>query len=84
MLTNHFGACRSIIPTQAASRSASLPARWLPLVEERDLPWLVFFQGGPGYAAPRPMDNSELEDQRAVQEYTCCCSTAALVSHANL
>jgi len=24
--------------------------------EEAQLPWLVFFQGGPGFASPRPMD----------------------------
>jgi len=32
------------------------------------MPWLVFFQGGPGSAAPRPMSNSGWL-KRAVQDY---------------
>lgn len=36
--------------------------------ETDNLPWMVFFQGGPGYAAPRPMDNSGWL-KRSVQEY---------------
>ena len=39
-----------------------------PLQEADDLPWLVFFQGGPGFGAPRPMEkNGWLK--RALQEY---------------
>jgi len=29
-----------------------------PDQEKNELPWLIFFQGGPGFHAPRPMDNS--------------------------
>ena len=29
-----------------------------PEMEEKDLPWLVFLQGGPGYGAPRPEERS--------------------------
>jgi len=36
--------------------------------EKRDLPWLVFFQGGPGFGAPRPEDKSGWL-KRALQEY---------------
>ncbi len=36
--------------------------------EKANLPWLVFFQGGPGFAGPRPPANS-LWLKRAVQEY---------------
>jgi pimeloyl-ACP methyl ester carboxylesterase len=36
--------------------------------EKQDLPWLVFFQGGPGMAAPRPEDVSGWL-KRALQEY---------------
>lgn len=36
--------------------------------QEADLPWLVFFQGGPGYASPRPMEKSGWL-KRAVKEY---------------
>ncbi len=32
------------------------------------LPWLVFFQGGPGFASPRPINNSGWL-KRAVQDY---------------
>ncbi|MDQ5853562.1 MAG: alpha/beta hydrolase, partial [Chloroflexota bacterium] len=32
------------------------------------LPWLVFFQGGPGFAAPRPMHNNGWL-KRALQDY---------------
>jgi pimeloyl-ACP methyl ester carboxylesterase len=39
-----------------------------PGKEEADLPWLVFFQGGPGYASPRP-DNRSGWLKRALQEY---------------
>lgn len=36
--------------------------------EDDDLPWLVFFQGGPGFESPRPEDkNGWLK--RALQEY---------------
>ncbi|MCP3914526.1 MAG: alpha/beta fold hydrolase [bacterium] len=39
--------------------------------EPRELPWLVFFQGGPGFGAPRPMDASgwlgrALQDHRVL------------------
>src|SRR4051794_31503237 len=36
--------------------------------EQADLPWLVFFQGGPGSSAPRPVENSGWL-KRALQEY---------------
>jgi len=36
--------------------------------EKHDLPWLVFFQGGPGFGAPRPEDKSGWL-KRALQEY---------------
>ncbi len=36
--------------------------------EKNDLPWLVFFQGGPGGEAPRPEDKSGWL-KRALQEY---------------
>jgi pimeloyl-ACP methyl ester carboxylesterase len=36
--------------------------------EKSDLPWLVFFQGGPGVEAPRPENNSGWL-KRALQEY---------------
>jgi pimeloyl-ACP methyl ester carboxylesterase len=36
--------------------------------EKSDLPWLVFFQGGPGMEAPRP-ENSSGWLKRALQEY---------------
>lgn len=36
--------------------------------ETASLPWLVFFQGGPGSASPRPLDNSGWL-KRALQEY---------------
>jgi pimeloyl-ACP methyl ester carboxylesterase len=32
------------------------------------LPWLIFFQGGPGFASPRPMDNKGWL-KRALQNY---------------
>jgi pimeloyl-ACP methyl ester carboxylesterase len=36
--------------------------------EKQDLPWLVFFQGGPGFGSPRPEDKSGWL-KRALQEY---------------
>ena len=36
--------------------------------EAAPLPWLVFFQGGPGFASPRPMDNTGWL-KRALQNY---------------
>jgi pimeloyl-ACP methyl ester carboxylesterase len=36
--------------------------------EKNDLPWLVFFQGGPGMSAPRPEEKSGWL-KRALQEY---------------
>lgn len=36
--------------------------------EKHDLPWLVFFQGGPGLSAPRPEDKGGWL-KRALQEY---------------
>ena len=36
--------------------------------EKHDLPWLVFFQGGPGFGAPRPEGKSSWL-KRALQEY---------------
>jgi pimeloyl-ACP methyl ester carboxylesterase len=39
--------------------------------DQDNLPWMVYFQGGPGFGAPRPMDNSGwlkrvLEDYRVL------------------
>lgn len=39
-----------------------------PDKEGANLPWLVFFQGGPGHGAPRPTENSGWW-KRALQEY---------------
>ena len=39
-----------------------------PDKEQADLPWLVFFQGGPGYGGPRP-DGRSGWLKRALQEY---------------
>ena len=39
-----------------------------PAKEDQDLPWLVFLQGGPGSAAPRPQDRSGWL-KRALQDY---------------
>jgi pimeloyl-ACP methyl ester carboxylesterase len=39
-----------------------------PAKEKDDLPWLVYFQGGPGFGAPRPSDNSGWL-KRALQEF---------------
>jgi pimeloyl-ACP methyl ester carboxylesterase len=36
--------------------------------EEANLPWLVFFQGGPGFPSPRPPENKEWL-KRAAQDY---------------
>ena len=36
--------------------------------EEENLPWLVFFQGGPGFGSPRPCQNSGWL-KRALQDY---------------
>jgi pimeloyl-ACP methyl ester carboxylesterase len=36
--------------------------------EGRDLPWLVFFQGGPGFASPRPATDSGWI-KRALRDY---------------
>ncbi|MBI1879371.1 MAG: alpha/beta fold hydrolase [Chloroflexi bacterium] len=36
--------------------------------EAAQLPWLVFFQGGPGFASPRPLDNKGWL-KRALQNY---------------
>jgi len=36
--------------------------------EKHDLPWLVFFQGGPGFGSPRPEEKSGWL-KRALQEY---------------
>jgi len=36
--------------------------------ENAELPWLVFFQGGPGFGAPRPETNSDWL-KRALQEF---------------
>jgi pimeloyl-ACP methyl ester carboxylesterase len=39
-----------------------------PGKESEDLPWLVFFQGGPGFGAPRPAESSGFIN-RALQDY---------------
>ncbi|MFL7867173.1 MAG: alpha/beta fold hydrolase, partial [Anaerolineales bacterium] len=39
-----------------------------PAKESHDLPWLVFLQGGPGSAAPRPQERSGWL-KRALQDY---------------
>lgn len=36
--------------------------------EQADLPWLVYFQGGPGFGSPRPVEKSGWI-KRAVEEY---------------
>ena len=36
--------------------------------EKKDLPWLVFFQGGPGFEAPRP-ESKKGWLKRALKEY---------------
>ncbi len=69
LLTDHFWR----VPLDHASLAGeqiSVFAREVTAAgrETRDLPWLVFFQGGPGYGAPRPLDNSGWI-KRAVQEY---------------
>ena len=40
------------------------------------LPWLVFFQGGPGFAAPRPVHNNGWL-KRALQDYPCALARPA-------
>lgn len=45
------------------AREAVAPGR-----EEADLPWLVFFQGGPGFGAPRPPANASWL-KRALKDY---------------
>jgi pimeloyl-ACP methyl ester carboxylesterase len=39
-----------------------------PAKEDAELPWLVFFQGGPGFGAPRPLTKSGWL-KRALEEY---------------
>ena len=39
-----------------------------PALEHADLPWLVFFQGGPGFGSPRPETSTEWI-MRAIKEY---------------
>ena len=39
-----------------------------PTKAQDELPWLVFFQGGPGFGSPRPADNSGWL-KRALQEF---------------
>jgi pimeloyl-ACP methyl ester carboxylesterase len=39
-----------------------------PAKEDVDLPWLVFFQGGPGFGSPRPLTKSGWL-KRALREY---------------
>lgn len=39
-----------------------------PTKEHEELPWLVYFQGGPGYGAPRPAENGGWL-KRALQEF---------------
>jgi pimeloyl-ACP methyl ester carboxylesterase len=45
------------------AREVAAPGR-----EAAQLPWLVFLQGGPGFASPRPLDNSGWL-KRALQDY---------------
>jgi pimeloyl-ACP methyl ester carboxylesterase len=40
----------------------------VPENENAELPWLVYFQGGPGFGAPRPTENNGWM-RRALQEY---------------
>jgi len=56
--------------TQPNSENISVFAREVVSLEKEkhDLPWLVFFQGGPGFGAPRPEDKSSWL-KRALQEY---------------
>jgi len=55
---------------QAAGRTLSVFARELvaPGRERDDLPYLVFFQGGPGFSSPRPAEASGWI-KRALQDY---------------
>ena len=47
-----------------------------PGKEDANLPWLVFFQGGPGFSSPRPDGRTGwLND--ALQDIASCCWTAA-------
>jgi len=39
-----------------------------PAKEKQNLPWLVFFQGGPGFGSPRPGESSGWI-KRAIQDY---------------
>ncbi len=39
-----------------------------PDCEDKHLPWLVFFQGGPGFSSPRPLTNTGWL-KRALKEY---------------
>lgn len=56
--------------SQPTGETISVFAREVVAVEheQRDLPWLVFFQGGPGFGATRPLERSGWI-KRAVQEY---------------
>lgn len=56
--------------TRPQGERISVFARAVVAVDkERDtLPWLVFFQGGPGFSSPRPLDHSGWL-KRAVKDY---------------
>ena len=55
---------------QPQGEQITIFAREVRATAKRDaaLPWLVFFQGGPGFGAPRPLNNSGWL-KRALQDY---------------
>src|SRR5436305_14149523 len=46
------------------AREAVAPSR-----ERDDLPWLVFFQGGPGFESPRPLARQPTWIERAIKDW---------------
>ncbi len=48
-----------------------------PGKEDAGLPWLVFFQGGPGFPSPRPNDRTGWLNARSRTTASCCSTTAA-------
>ena len=48
-----------------------------PGKEDADLPWLVFFQGSPGFGGPRPDAASGWLSARSRSSASCCWAIAA-------